>query len=62
MVKETTEFNGEIWQPAKRFFCDVCQKECDPYGHTPKLWLFHWDGDDLCWDCLLDVADIKKVE
>ena len=62
MVKESEEFNGIVLQFAKRFYCDKCGKECDPYGHTPELCLFHWDGDDLCWECLLDIADIKKVE
>ena len=62
MVVTIDEFNGIVWQPSKRFYCDSCNKECDPDSKDPEKWLFEYDGDHLCWDCLLDIVGIKKAE
>ena len=47
---------------SRHFYCDCCDKECDPLSSDPKNWLFDLDGDELCWVCLLDAANITKVE
>ena len=62
MVVKKDEFNGIAWASNTYFTCDECQKECDPDSKNPENWLFEYDGDHLCWDCLLDIVGIKKAE
>lgn len=35
-----------------RFICDECGKDAEE--------LYHWDGEELCIDCILD--QLEKVE
>ena len=62
MVKNSEEYNGVTWLSSTHFICDSCNKECDPDSKDPEDWLFEYDGEHLCWDCLLDIVGIKKAE
>ena len=42
--------------------CDLCEKYCDPTSSDPRKWLYDYEGDELCWDCLMDAAQITVVE
>ena len=42
--------------------CDECGARCDPASRNAQDWLFLHNGEQLCWDCLMEQADFMKIE
>lgn len=53
--------NGFKVMEISRFCCDQCEADCYPDSSDPRDWLYEFDGDQLCWECLLDAACIQVI-
>lgn len=45
-----------------RCVCNECDTECDQESSDPKRWLYETPVGQLCWDCMMDLMEIRKVE
>lgn len=36
-----------------RYYCDRCQQECDT--------IYHYNGEELCLDCIIEDLDLEEV-
>ena len=45
----------------REYICDLCGRRCDPEG-TRSERLYRFEGDELCFECLLDAMELETVE
>lgn len=63
MVREVKDICGAtpVMYRHTEFTCDECEARCDPNDSNPKEWLFSFNGQQLCWECLMDEAGFEPV-
>lgn len=44
------------------YCCDECETRCDPNSADLRDRLYRWNGEELCWDCLMELAGIEEVK
>lgn len=54
--------NGYRMMTLSKYCCDLCEADCTPGSIDHRYWLYEYKGRQLCWECLLEEADIKIIE
>ena len=65
MVMMQTTISGTsrmVRTKAIYYECNECGSRCDQDSYNPKDWLYLYNGDQLCWECLQDQSGFTKIE
>lgn len=64
MIRHTkdTYYNGvPLVRHSTSFACDECETRCDPNSCNPEDWLYRYNGQQICWYCLMSQTGAEII-